>query len=209
MELREYLKIFKNNLLLFLITVLVIIAIGVGYKEYQNYRPKTYQVSLLVNVTRTGIQSTDAYRYDDFYRLQADERFADTVVQWLKSPRVVTNIYNEVGKVSGNIDLKELSRFFTAKRLSSQVIEVDFSSGSAIDAQDTSVALVGALNQEAKLLNQSQKEDSWFKVVGDEPVIKEYKIQWRDVLPISIILGLFLGIWAVLLKHYLFDTNKK
>jgi uncharacterized protein involved in exopolysaccharide biosynthesis len=203
MELRNYLKIFLKNWIWFLVTVVIVLGIGVGYKQYKNSRPISFEVSLLLNVTRSGIQSTDAYRYDDFYRLQADERFADTIVRWLENPRIVTNIFNETGVISGGIDLGKLSKAFEAKRLSSQVIDVRYASNSAREAQDTSEALVKTINQEIKLLNQYQKEDSWFKVVGDEPVIKEYKVNWNSVLPIFIALGIFLGIWVVLIKHYL------
>jgi capsular polysaccharide biosynthesis protein len=203
MEFKDYIKIFVKNLVWFSIVILLALAIGAGYKQYKNSRTTSYQSYLLLNVTRSGIQTTDAYRYDDFYRLQADEKFADTVVAWLKTPRVATNVLNETGITSGEINLKNLAKLFKAKRLTSQSIEVVYSSRSAGGAQDTSVAIVREINQEAKELNQSQKEDSWFKVIGDEPVIKEYKVNWIDVLPISIILGIFLGIWVVLIKNYL------
>ncbi len=203
MELKDYLKIFVKNLVWFSLVLLLAMAIGAGYKHYRNSQPATYQVSLLLNVTRTGIQATDNYRYDDFYRLQADERFADTVVRWIENPRLVTNVYNETGMISGGIDLSELSKFFDAKRLSSQAIEVNFTAKSAVEAQNLSENLVKAINSEIKNLNQFQKEESWFKIIGDEPVIKEYKITWKSVLLISIVLGIFLGIWVVLIKHYL------
>ena len=203
MELKDYLKIFVKNLVWFSLVLLLAMAIGAGYKHYKNSQPATYQVSLLLNVTRTGIQATDNYRYDDFYRLQADERFADTVVRWIENPRLVTNVYNETGMISGGIDLSELSKFFDAKRLSSQAIEVNFTAKSAVEAQNLSENLVKAINSEIKNLNQFQKEESWFKIIGDEPVIKEYKITWKNVLLISIALGIFLGIWVVLIKHYL------
>lgn len=196
-------KIFVKNLVWFSLVLLLAMAIGAGYKHYRNSQPATYQVSLLLNVTRTGIQATDNYRYDDFYRLQADERFADTVVRWIENPRLVTNVYNETGMISGGIDLSELSKFFDAKRLSSQAIEVNFTAKSAVEAQNLSENLVKAINSEIKNLNQFQKEESWFKIIGDEPVIKEYKITWKSVLLISIVLGIFLGIWVVLIKHYL------
>lgn len=203
MEFKSFIKIFVKNLVWFSIVILLALAIGAVYKQYKNSQPETYQVSLLLNVTRSGIQATDNYRYDDFYRLQADERFADTIVRWIGNPRIVTNVYNETGLISGGIDLKELSGFFDAKRLSSQAIEVNFTAKSAVEAQDLSVNLVKAINSEIKSLNQFQKEESWFKIIGDEPVIKEYKIAWKSVLIISIVLGVFLGIWAVLIKNYL------
>lgn len=203
MELRDYLKIFFKGWFWLIIPVVLCVGFGVGYKQYKNSRPVSYQVALLLNVTRSGIQVTDSYRYDDFYRLQADERFADTVVRWLESPRIVTDIYNETGIASGGIGLKDLSHTFKVKRLSSQMIDVRFTSGSAREAQNISESLVKALNDETKELNQYQKEDNWFKVIGDEPVIKEFKVSWKDVLPISIASGFFLGVWTVLITNYL------
>jgi capsular polysaccharide biosynthesis protein len=191
MELKQYFKIFGKNLVWFLIVLLLTVAIGAGYKHYKNSRPESYQVSLLLNITRNGIQTTDNYRYDNFYRLQADERFADTVVKWIKNPRIVTNVYNETGMISGGIDLDALSGFFNARRLSSQAIEVSFIAQSAVEAQNLSENLVKTLNSESKSLNQFQKEDSWFKIIGDEPVIKEYKITWKSVLQISTITKLY------------------
>jgi len=186
-----------------LVTVIVILGIGAGWKKYQDSKPISYEVSLLLNVTRSGSQTTDAYRYDDFYRLQADERFADTVVRWLENPRIVTNIYNETGKISGGIGLDELSKAFVVKRLSSQAISVSFNSESAREAQDISESMTKTINNEIKSLNQYQKEDNWFKIVGDEPVIKEFKVSWNSILPIFVALGIFLGIWVVLVRHYL------
>lgn len=203
MDLKNYIKIFLKNWIWFLVTVIIVLGASYGYKKYENSKPVNYEVFLLLNVTRSGIQVTDAYRYDDFYRLQADEKFADTVVSWLKTPRVVTDIYNETGKVSGDVSLKELSKIFKTKRLTSQTISVEFSSESAREAQDISEALTKMINNEAKDLNQYQKEDNWFKVVGDEPVIKEHKVKWNDILPIFIPLAIFLGIWVALIKHYL------
>lgn len=203
MELRDYIKIFTKNWIWFFLTVFIIIGAGYGYKKYENSKPIIYDVSLLLNVTRSGIQATDAYRYDNFYRLQADEKFAETVVKWIDSPRIVTNVFNETGITSGGISIRELSGFFKAKKMSSQMIDVRFKSKSAREAQDISRALVGEINKESKNLNQFQKEENWFKMVGEEPVIKEYKVTLRDVLPVSVVLGLFFGIWVVLIKHYL------
>lgn len=203
MELKKLIKTFVKNWILFVVTILVVLGIGAVYKYYKASRPISYEVSLLLNVTRDGIQNTETYRYDDFYRLQADERFADTVVRWLQNPRIVSNVFNETGKVSGDVDLGMLSKVFDAKRLSSQMIDVRFDAESARDAQDISVAITQVINKETKSLNQYQKEDSWFKIIGDEPVIKENKTNWKDILPIFSALGVFLGIWVVLIKHYL------
>jgi capsular polysaccharide biosynthesis protein len=203
MDLRYYLKIFAKNWIWFVITALSVVAIGAAYGKYKESRPVSYQVSLLLNVTRSGTQTTDAYRFDDFYRLQADEKFADTVVKWLVNPRIVTDIFNENGIISGGINLRTLSKFFKARRLSAQAIEVDFSAVSVREAQDISESTVKELNSEIKNLNQYQKEDNWFKIVGDDPVIKEYKVNWKNVIFISLILGVFLGIWTVLVRHYL------
>jgi capsular polysaccharide biosynthesis protein len=203
MDLKKYLKIFRENIFLFVIIILVFMGIGVGYRFYKASLPTVYDVSLLINVTRGGIQETQDYRFDEFYRLQADEKFADTVVRWLSSPRIVTDIYNETGIVSGDVSIKKLSKTFKAKRMSSQMIDVRFTAGNVRMAQDISESLVKSINQESKNLNQFQKEDNWFKIVGEEPVIKEQKTIFKEILIFFTALGVFFAIWIVLIKNYL------
>ena len=83
------------------------------------------------------------------------------------------------------------------------MIDVRFTADNVRMAQDISQSLVKSINQESKNLNQFQKEDNWFKVVGEEPVIKEQKTVFKEILIFFTALGVFVAIWVVLIKHYL------
>ena len=70
----------------------------------------------------------DNYKYDNFYRLQADEKFAETLVEWLKSPRIEEKIFKEAGIDPSGYSLKKLAKSIKAEKMSSQVVAVSFSS---------------------------------------------------------------------------------
>ena len=192
MELKEYIIIFKKHFKLFLLVIVLAIAAGV---IFQIARPLTYKAFLTLNITREGSQETENYKYDEFYRLQADERFADTVVRWLESPRITADIYERAGVAD--------SKKFKARRLSSQMIGVIYITSNTKEAQDLAGSVIEILNQETKKLNEYQKNETWFKILGSEPVIIENEFNlWKLVL-ISLLTGIFLGGWAVLIRHYL------
>ena len=69
MEFKEYLAIIKSNFRLFCSIVAIVILASFSYFYL---KPISYEVSLAFNITRSGLQKSDQYKFDDFYRLQAD-----------------------------------------------------------------------------------------------------------------------------------------
>ncbi len=192
MELKEYFLIFKKHIYLFLITILLIVATTFAFVFW---RPAQYETSMLINVSRIGSQQTQAYQFDEFYRLQADERFAETIVRWIASPRFQEDVCSELGKVPCFFDLK-------GKRLSSQVIEVSFKSFSKENSTPLAKIVFTKLNQETARLNEQQKSFTWFKLMDTEPVTRESNWGWKKLFFASSAVGIFLGFWVVLGRHY-------
>jgi capsular polysaccharide biosynthesis protein len=175
----------------------------IGTFGYFFFRPVSFDTSLFLNITRAGKQISDGYKYDDFYRLQADEKFAETIVEWLKSPRFVTDINNEVGKNIENLSLKQLTKFFQANKLSSQVVSVKFSAPDRKTAEKTSAAVFNILKIHTAQLNEDQKEDVWFEIKAQDPVIIQTKFDYKIIFLVSLLAGIFLSFWVVLFRHYL------
>jgi len=192
MELKEYLAIFRKNFGTFLLTVGFVL---VGGLVFYKLTPLTYKIFLDLNVTRTGLQETSDYQYDNFYRLQADERFADTVVRWLGSPWIQEKIYN--GANAGSEERK-----IKAQRLSSQFIQVTFVLRDRSQAKNISRSIVENINKQAEELNKYQKGKNWFTVLGNEPVARENKTGLALATIIFLALGIFMGIWVVFIKNY-------
>ncbi|MEI9966798.1 MAG: hypothetical protein WDN67_04160 [Candidatus Moraniibacteriota bacterium] len=122
MELREYLDIIWRDRRFLGGVFLLGLALGLLVFLFQ---PVRFQGSLLLNIGRSVSAQAPVsgeYTYDDFYRLQADERFADTVVRWLQSPRIIEDINHEFAAHMEGPGAKS----FHASRLSSQVVEVTF-----------------------------------------------------------------------------------
>ncbi len=200
MELKEYYNIIKKHKNIFLGTILTVVIIALGYFYFL---PVRYDASLTLSITRLGTQDTADYKYDDFYRLQADERFADTLVEWLKSPRVVSDIYTAANIDASAFSPGQFAKNITAEKRSSQVVNVSFHAPLAGQAQKISAGVVNVLNGNTEALNLDQKENTWFKLVYGAPVIAKFQPNYFIILLASLCLGIFLAFWVVLIKHYL------
>lgn len=193
MELREYIQILKKHFKLFALIVVASVFLGFVIQEMM---PTRYKVELNLDITRLGQQDKTAdYRYDEFYRLQADERFADTVVRWLQSGRIQEDIKSS----SDKFKFKKLK----AMRLSSQLIRVTFLVSNSKDSEKITKSISEVLNSKSQELNKDQNNPSWFKVIVSKPVVLEYKLSTQKLVLVSLFLGVFIGFWAVFAKHYL------
>jgi capsular polysaccharide biosynthesis protein len=199
MELKEYFQILKKELKTFMV-IIVIVFLSAG--AYFIFRPVIFDASLTLNITRSGTQNTDSYKYDDFYRMQADEKFAETIVEWLKSPRVEEDIYKDAGVNASDYSLKRLSTGIIAEQRSSQVVVANFSAFDQKKVQNIAYSVSKIISQNIKNLNNDQKENSWFEIISGDPVIR-----MREINPITIVAiffgGIFLAFFGVLFKHYL------
>jgi len=199
MELKEYINSIKKYKTLFLATIAAVVLLVFSYFYF---RPIFYIASLTLNITRLGTQDTQAFRYDEFYRLQADEKFADTVVEWLKAPRIAADIYTDSGIDAKNFSLNKLAKSFSAERRSPQIVAVNFSASSSILANKLSASIVKIISQNIENLNKDQKENNWFKIISEDPVIIKFTPDYKIIILASLLAGVFLGFWVVMIKRY-------
>ena len=205
MELRDLITLFRERAYFFLAIVAVFV---VAAGAWQKNQPERFEAMLLINIGRAGVSETAEYTYDSFYRLQADERFADTVVRWLSTPRVVEDIYREAHLDPAYLGMKDLTRAFSAGRLSSQMISVKYGSENRKIIEQLSVATVKVLNRYTDTLNTEEREKSWFVVIGSDPVIRDSRTSLVAALLAGLVAGIFIAFWSVLWKHY-FTSDKQ
>lgn len=192
MELKEYIVIFRKNIWFFLMTVLVFLIAG---GIYYAYTPEKYVAVMDLNITRAGQAESKEYDYDGFYRLQADEKFAETVVWWLGSPRIA----KEICRLA---EVSQCPAGYSAKKLSSQYLQVNFSPKNSEDAEKIARSLVEVIGEETSNLNLKQKKVDWFEVQGNLPDVQKVKISLEKLLIGAFLLGCFFGFWVVLGRHY-------
>lgn len=205
MELKEYLRIMKENRNLFFLVVLIVV---VGSFTFFLAKPVSYGTSLTLNISRQGAQETSEYKYDDFYRLQADEKFAETVVEWLKSPRTVMDIYAKTGILVQGGDsklftLKRLAKSLKPEKRSSQVVAVNFSAASEETAKKISDSIVTVISKNTEDLNRRQNESAWFAIITQDAVIIKDTFDPSSVFIVSVAIGIFTAFWTVMIFHYI------
>ncbi|MBP7811228.1 MAG: hypothetical protein KA054_00065 [Candidatus Moranbacteria bacterium] len=194
MEWYDIVKIYWKERRLFVLIVAASIFVALTWQVSQ---PVKYRAALLLNVGRDKVPTTSEYAFDDFYRLQADERFGDTVVRWLQSPRVVSDILKESGLNVLPRSESELKGLIVAKRLSSQVIELSFSHKEKAVLEREADAIVKVLNEYAESLNQGGQKDGWFIIVGSDPVLLDARIAWPKAAGMGGLIGCFIAFWTV------------
>jgi uncharacterized protein involved in exopolysaccharide biosynthesis len=97
MELRQIIDLFKKERGLFFGILGLCLALGALFVALE---PKHYESNILITIGRTeGEQASigSDYQYDNYYRLQADERYGDTLVRLLATPQVTRDIFKEAG----------------------------------------------------------------------------------------------------------------
>ena len=200
MELKEYIKIIGENKSIFWFVTFLVVLVGLGLLFL---RPVSYDTSLTLNITRQGAQSTPDYKYDDFYRLQADEKFAETVVQWLGSPRTVTDIYSQASINSQELTLRQLTKSLKAEKLSSQIVAVNFSAANQESAGRISKSIFEIISRNTESLNKEQKENTWFEIMAQDSVVVKDTPNPFFVLVVSLVIGIFAAFWTVMISHYI------
>lgn len=199
MELKEMVKIFKKNIRLFLAIIILSVLAGAMWKTLS---PARNEAVFAVHVTRTGTQETDDYKYDDFYRLQADEKFSDTVARWMQSPQIVSEILKKTGTDLESHSIRSLESFFEAKKMSPQMIEVSYDAEDFSRAKEISESVVETLNRQTSSLNKEQKSANWFLILGSDPLVEKKVVSWPSVLAVSFLVGFLISFWTVLIWHY-------
>jgi len=200
MELKEYYKILKSNFSVLIYTAIIAVVAVYSWSVRQS---QTYSASLLLNIDRTKTQSTSDYRYDQFYRLQADDKFAETVVEWLKSPGIAKNIFDKAGLSSDQKTMRNLSKSFQAEKLSSNLVGVRYSTQTNDESGKIAPAIASVVSEKTKALNADARDPNWFQVAASDLIILKNTQDLRVNLVIAALVGFFLGTLLAFGKHYI------
>jgi capsular polysaccharide biosynthesis protein len=200
MELREYYKIIKLNIAVIIYTVAIVVIVAYAWSVRTS---QTYSASMLLNINRTETQTTSDYRYDQFYRLQADDKFADTVAQWLAAPGVAKDIFEKAGISTDQATMRQLSKSFHAEKLSVNIVNVQYSTENQGDASRIAPAVESVVSDKTKSLNASAKDPNWFQIDSSNLIVLKNIQDLRLNLGIAALAGLFFGTLLAFGKHFI------
>jgi capsular polysaccharide biosynthesis protein len=200
MELKEYYKILKLNFGIAIYTIIIFVVIAYAWSVRKS---QTYSASLLLNISRSETQSTADYRFDQFYRLQADDKFSDTVVEWIKTPGVAKEIFDRAGISSDQKTMRQLSKSFQAEKVSPNLIRIQYSTQNSDEAAKIAPEVKSVISEKTKALNASAKDPDWFQIdMSDLIILKNIQNLWIN-LGLAAAFGLFLGSLLAFGKHYI------
>lgn len=198
MELREFIAIFTREKRL--IVGIMVAAFLVGFLSYR-LQAQWYTGTVLLSVTRIAAEDTIDYRYDQFYRLQADERMADTIARYLESG-IGMQMIAERAELSA-----EPSEFFIkgkvqALRTSSQLIQVKYRAKTPTEAKRLADAMLETGERYTASLNEQARERNWFTLLATDPFVKDGRFTLMKSLLIALVSGALIAFWAVLIRWY-------
>lgn len=203
MELRQFLSVFidqKNLFCIILISPLVFVLI------YTLNKPISYQSNLTLTVIRSegSNDSNNPYNdeYDSYYRFSADEKFTQTIGQWLVSPSITDTILTQSNVPTQSLSADDLSEEFSVSQRSPQVINVQYNSLSPEVATAKAIAVTQTLNQLTDQLNSTVKSESWFIIQADNPLTRKVTINLPLLVSSSLIVGFCLAVLGTLFRFY-------
>ncbi len=199
MELKEYIKIIKNDLKL-----IFVIAFITSFSAFlfSSLQPIKYETSLSLLLSKDRSQLTDDFKYDGYYALEASGILADSIVQWVKSPELISSVYQKA-QIDGNFkNLKSYTKKIIAKKMSSQYIEVKFETNNIDQANKISIAIVDEINGKIQKMKNDSEEEIAFLISNENPITikKEQNIFLNSI--VGLISGVMLGIFLVFFRRY-------
>ena len=199
MELKEYIKIIKNNLKLIFVTALIT---SFSAFLFSSLQPVKYETSLSLFLSKDKSQMTDDFKYDGYYALETSGIIADSIVQWIKSPELVNSVYQKA-QIDGNFkNLKSYAKKITAKKMSPQYIEVKFETNNIDQANKISTAIIDKIDNKIQSIKKDSEGEIAFLISNENPITikREQNIFLNSI--IGLISGIILGIFFVFFKRY-------
>lgn len=182
MELKEIIKILKNNLKLIVIFAVLggLIAGGVIAT-----RPVKYEGKFSIYLNKAPVNPLMAQNYNDFYSLQSLSNVADFLVEWTK----------------GN-DFKKDGFELQIKKRTSLYLEGFLLANSESKAKESFSSISGEMREKIDQLNGSIFAGAQVLISFSDINISENSFSFWRYLFAGIFGGLVTGVFAAFLKHY-------
>lgn len=209
MELKEYLKILRKNLNVFIGTILIVLAVTYIYTIKT---PPTYYTasSILLNRKSTFTPQAQYFQYDSYFAIQSAALLANAISSWLQSPATVLEIYQRAKIIPPSTSLSKLSKIFKIRKQTAETNIIDISI-SEKDKEKSEKLMQEALKMVEEKTNQVAKSSGVaesFEVLSSNPVTISSKPDLVINLSVAAVVSIILGLILVFMKKYLEKNDK-
>ena len=165
---------------------------------------------LSINLSRSGSENIQHGNdeYDQYYRLEADDRFSNVLEKWLDDPNIINLIYADSKSALRKQSLGDFSRNFRAEKLAPGYLQISFAVNSDLQAKKISQAVQKHINQKISSL-KGDGSDIWFEAVFSGPTISSRRFPLAMFLFGGFFGGLLLALFSVLTAHYWNEADKE
>jgi len=132
--------------------------------------PRTMDVSISFTIPIPERPLSNNYEYDGYYALQATDLFASTFAGWLHSPEFVSAVYEKAG-ILKKPSIRALGKAFTTRKVSGQLVELQFSASSSKEAENISNQVVIAAKEKVSKFNSEGQKNLTFSVISADPLV--------------------------------------
>ncbi len=194
MELRVFLNLFiRRRQFIFGVLALSLV---IGFLAYRLQSP-WYEGTMLLSVTRQGTETTAEYQYDHAYRLQADERMANTVARYLETPLGRRETARRA-LLSGTRETEFIESRVETLVLSTNLIQVSYRTQSPTESERIADGIVDAGESYLFGLNEQAAYRNWFTLMATDSFTRDGRFSLFVALGLGGVMGLFLAVWVVL-----------
>lgn len=209
MTLKQYLQILGKRIWI-LITVVVIIMLATYIFTIKTPDKYSGSLSIYSVITQQEIPQNQGqfYEYDNYYAFQSSEIFASTIVNWLKDPANVAQIYSSADQALPDVALKKYSKLITAKKNEPSTVQITIQSNNQQFVEkliDSTQKFVVAKTEEWKTKGLIDNTD----LDISNPIIVKEKLDLLMNMGIALILSIVLGLALVYFTEYMQTKDNK
>jgi len=197
MELKKLIILIKKN---FILLIIIPATIMLSALIYNNTGKTDYKAMLPITISQTATEQTEDYKYDNYYTFRSIDLFTESIEKWFRNPNIVRRTF-EKADLEPRRELKDNTKLFKARKLSSNYLEIEYVTDSRENGQKIAKNLIEVLNEEID--KQKKDKETWYKVNASSPYIQINKISNIIISVISLVCGFIITITYILIKHYL------
>lgn len=201
MELKEYLKVLSKYRTTFLVIWAVVVLIGLLVASLISQK---YKATFSIDITREAQEKvTGEYDYDQFYRLEADDRFGRSLVQWFGDKAIVNQIQTVAQNTDENFKDYQFEPDFKADKLANSYLKVTFLVSQKKEVTPVFLGTKKVLEEKVAEFNGGFDAQNRFKLVFNGPTISDTKIPLTPLLIGLFGGGFFIASFGVMFRRYL------
>jgi len=206
MDLYEYIILIKKS---WIIPVVIALVLGVWSWRDVARQPYDYTGTVTFTVGNKAVQNNQSAQYAQYYNLSSASSFADTIVNLIASPNIITDTYASANEKLPTQKLTSLAKIIRAGKSSgsSSVVIASVQAQSKESTQKIVQSLSDTIAHQVDTLQTSGAISKDLTLSASSPALFIVQKNVGIQSGLAVIAGLFIGSAFIFLRHSLKRTR--